>query len=252
MPPIILTNTSIKLRIQPDADAVAQAAAQMIFERANHSQDRFSICLSGGSTPKALYQILASSLYSQRFPWKKVHWFFGDERFVSHDDAMSNFKMVRDSMFDHVPIPEENIHAVNTSYPNAAEAASDYEQRLKAYYGSKHIEPDKPIFDYTLMGMGDDGHTASLFPGTDVLNETQKWCDAVCGVKAEDRITLTYPVLNASRVMMFLVASKNKRDVLTKIVNGDTSFPAARVKPWGNLIWLVDQEAAPVSASPLT
>ena len=247
MPPIILTNTHIKLRIQPDAEAVANAAAQMIFERADQSQDRFSICLSGGSTPKTLYQILASSLYSQRFPWKRVHWFFGDERFVSQDDAMSNFKMVREAMFDHVPIPEENIHAVNTSYPTAAEAAFDYEKRLQAFYGSEQLLPNKPIFDYTLMGMGDDGHTASLFPGTEVLNETVKWCDAVCGVKAEDRITLTYPVLNSSRVMMFLVASANKRPVLTKIVGGDKSYPAARVKPWGELIWLVDQEAAPTS-----
>jgi len=240
-----LTNTSIKLRVQPDAEAVANAAAQMIFERANQSQDRFSICLSGGSTPKALYQILASSLYSQRFPWKRVHWFFGDERFVSQDSSMSNFKMVRESMFDHVPIPEENIHGVNTSYPTASEAAFDYGKRLQAFYGSEHIQPDKPIFDYTLMGMGDDGHTASLFPGTEVLNETEKWCDAVCGVKAEDRITLTYPVLNASRVMLFLVASKSKREVLGKILDGDMTYPAARVKPWGSLIWLVDQDAAP-------
>lgn len=240
-----MTNSIIKLRVQPDAEAVANAAAQMIFERANQSQDRFSICLSGGSTPKALYQILASPLYSQRFPWKRVHWFFGDERFVSQDSSMSNFKMVRESMFDHVPIPEENIHAVNTSYPTASEAAADYGKRLQAFYGSEHIQPDKPIFDYTLMGMGDDGHTASLFPGTDVLNETEKWCDAVCGVKAEDRITLTYPILNASRVMLFLVASKSKREVLGKILDGDTSYPAARVNPWGSLIWLVDQEAAP-------
>ncbi|MBP7861127.1 6-phosphogluconolactonase [bacterium] len=240
-----MTNTSIKLRVQPDAEAVANAAAQMIFERANQSQDRFSICLSGGSTPKALYQILASPLYSQRFPWKRVHWFFGDERFVSQDSSMSNFKMVRESMFDHVPIPEENIHGVNTSYPTASEAAFDYGKRLQAFYGSEHIQPDKPIFDYTLMGMGDDGHTASLFPGTEVLNETEKWCDAVCGVKAEDRITLTYPVLNASRVMLFLVASKSKREVLGKILDGDTTYPAARVKPWGSLIWLVDQDAAP-------
>lgn len=240
-----MTNTSIKLRVQPDAEAVVNAAAQMIFERANQSQDRFSICLSGGSTPKALYQILASPLYSQRFPWKRVHWFFGDERFVSQDSSMSNFKMVRESMFDHVPIPEENIHGVNTSYPTASEAAFDYGKRLQAFYGSEHIQPDKPIFDYTLMGMGDDGHTASLFPGTEVLNETEKWCDAVCGVKAEDRITLTYPVLNASRVMLFLVASKSKREVLGKILDGDTTYPAARVKPWGSLIWLVDQDAAP-------
>ena len=153
--------------------------------------------------------------------------------------------MVRESMFDHVPIPEENIHGVNTSYPTASEATFDYRKRLQAFYGSEHIQPDKPIFDYTLMGMGDDGHTASLFPGTEVLNETEKWCDAVCGVKAEDRITLTYPVLNASRVMLFLVASKSKREVLGKILDGDTTYPAARVKPWGSLIWLVDQDAAP-------
>ncbi len=241
-----MKNTSrIKLRVQPDAKAVALAAAQMLFEKADAAQGRFSVCLSGGSTPKALYETLASSLYTQRFPWKKVHWFWGDERFVPFDDAMSNYKMVRDAMLDHCPVPAENVHPINTGLDTAQLAAQDYEQHLKEYYGSSELESSKPLFDFTLMGMGDDGHTASLFPGTDVLEEKQKWCDAVCGVKAEDRVTLTYPILNSSSVMLFLVASKNKREVLTKVLDGDMSYPSARVNPVGSLIWLVDQEAAP-------
>lgn len=234
-----------KLRVQPDAKAVAENAAQMLFERANQSTERFSVCLSGGSTPKALYQILASPLYTQRFPWKRVHWFWGDERFVPFDDDMSNYKMVREAMLDHCPVPEENVHPINTALPTAQAAAEDYEKLLKEYYGSDQIKADKPLFDFTLMGMGDDGHTASLFPGTKVLEEKEKWCDAVCGVNAEDRVTLTYPILDSSRVMLFLVASKNKREVLTKVLDGDMSYPSARVNPTGSLIWLVDQEAAP-------
>lgn len=248
MPPINLKNTSrTKLRVQPDAKAVANEAAQMLFERADASTGKFSVCLSGGSTPKALYQTLASSLYTQRFPWKRVHWFWGDERFVPFGNDMSNFKMVREAMLDHCPVPEENIHPINTALPTAQDAAEDYAKMLKEFYGSSELKPDRPLFDFTLMGMGDDGHTASLFPGTKVLDEKEKWCDAVCGVKAEDRVTLTYPVLDSSAVMLFLVASKNKRDVLAKVLDGDMSYPSTRVNPMGNLIWLVDQEAAPES-----
>jgi 6-phosphogluconolactonase len=208
-----------------DPEQLAQRVAQWIAAAANASQERFTVALSGGSTPKRAYEILAG----MNLPWTRTHWFWGDERFVPPDDSLSNYRMVREALFDHAPVPAANIHPVPTQglAPDAAAAA--YEAELKAFYGGDRFDPARPLFDITLLGLGPDGHTASLFPGTAVLAERHKWVAAVIGAKEEARITFTYPLLESSRQIAFLVAGAEKRRMLGLLLSGDTVIPAGRL-----------------------
>src|SRR4029079_16803711 len=159
----------------------------------------FSVCLSGGSTPRQLYEHLAEPPYRNTFPWSRTHWFWGDERFVSHDEPLSNYCMVREALLSRARILRAKIHPIPTEGINREAAASAYERELKSFYGAARLDPARPLFDVNLLGLGPDGHTASWFPGTAVRAERNRWVAAVVGAKPEARITLTYPALESSR-----------------------------------------------------
>lgn len=229
--------------VQADTPAVAKRVASWLTELLNINAERFSVCLSGGRTPKLLYETLAKAEFSTKIPWTKVHLFWGDERFVPKTDQLSNFKMVKTTLLDHISIPEANIHPIPTELSDADTAAAKYEQELQEFYGSRVLVAKKFLFDVVLLGIGNDGHTASLFPGSDVLKEKTAWVKAVKGVKAEDRITLTLPVLESSKAIAFLVTGSDKSAMVKQILSGNSTLPAAQVTSEGNLYWFVDQAA---------
>jgi 6-phosphogluconolactonase len=224
---------------------LAQNVAAWLCALAEAGGRRFSICLSGGSTPRLLYQQIATPAIASRFPWPRVHWFWGDERFVPQNDPDSNYQMARDALLSRVPIPTGNIHPIPTEGLSADEAAAAYETTLKKFYGADVLAPNRPLFDVTLLGIGENGHTASLFPGQPALQEKRRWAVATIGADAQPRITLTYPVLDSSRDVAFLATGASKRDVVTRARAGDRALPAALVRPIGRLHWLTDRAAAP-------
>lgn len=230
------------------AETLAHDVAKWLCGLAQASDRVFAVSLSGGSTPRRLYECLAAPDIASRFPWRRTHWFWGDERFVPHDHRDSNYRMARDALLSRVPVPDGNIHAVPTEGLSPEEAASAYETTLKRFYGADKLAPDRPLFDVTLLGIGEDGHTASLFPGQPTLQETKRWAVAVIGAKAEARITLTYPVLDSSREVAFVVTGEKKRGVVARAQAGDRTLPAAVVHPVGRLHWFMDRTAAPAGA----
>ena len=231
------------IRKSPDAATLAHDVAVWLIEKANTKPGRFAVNLSGGSTPQALYEKLATEPYKSQFPWERSYWFFGDERFVPHDDKDSNYRMVREALFDHVPIPPANILAIpGTGTPQ--DAARDYQETLQVFYGSQALDMGRPLFDVTFMGLGEDGHTASLFPGNKVLEDTEHWVATVTDPSVKQaRITLTYRALACSAAMAFLVEGAKKKAVLKRVLSGDRTAPAARATAIGELIWFVDNDA---------
>lgn len=229
--------------IQPDAATLAAHVAEWLTAQAEASTGPFSISLSGGSTPKALYSLLATEPYASRMPWSRVHLFFGDERFVPHTHADSNYRMVKEALLNHVPIPASNVHAIPAD-ATPQDAAARYAETLQQFYGASELTPSKPLFNVTLLGLGEDGHTASLFPHTDALNEHTAWVAPVIGAKPEPRLTLTYSVLESSETVAFLIAGTSKHAMLTRAMAQDATIPAGRLKPSGNLIWFTDTAAA--------
>jgi 6-phosphogluconolactonase len=237
-----MANQSVEVLENPEA--LAHRAAGWITDMAAASRGRFAICLSGGSTPRRLYQLLGQSPYRDRLLWERVHWFWGDERFVPWDDPDSNYGMVHAALLGRSPAPPANIHGTATN-GTPRDAAAAYERVLKSYYGSESLDPNRPLFDVQILGLGPDGHTASLIPGTSVLEERQRWVAEVIGARPESRITLTYPVLESSRHTAFLVAGADKREALSRALAGDQALPAARIRPVGELMWFVDEAARP-------
>jgi 6-phosphogluconolactonase len=179
-----------------------------------------------------------------RFPWDDVHWFWGDERFVPPDHPDSNFRMVDEALLSVAPIPREHIHAVPTE-GTLADAAAAYEAALKNFYGEDRLDPLRSLFDVTLLGLGEDGHTASLFPGDPALDENERWVVGVERKNTGPRITLTYPALNSGRMVAFLVTGARKREILARALAGDPQLPAARIRPTGHIVWFADRAAAP-------
>jgi 6-phosphogluconolactonase len=233
-------------RVFENAEALAQGAAEWLCAKAVASKGRFAVCCSGGSTPRRLYELLAQPDIAKRFPWDRVHWFWGDERFVSHDHPDSNYRMTRMALLSQVQMPEANVHPIPTERVSPEQAASAYEKELKAFYGTDALDPARPLFDVVLLGIGDDGHTASLFPGHPALDEKQRWVVAVLGAKSEDRITLTYPALDSSRDAVFLAVGGEKRSVVQRAKARDHALPSARIDPVGQLHWFTDRAAAPL------
>ena len=227
-----------------DPAALAAYSAGWLADTLAVLPGRLSVALSGGSTPKAMYELLAKRPLVARLPWERVHWFWGDERFVPHGDSKSNFRMARDAMLAHVPAPPGNIHPVPTEGMTAEDAAGLYEAELQRFYGARVLQPGRPLFDVVLLGLGTNGHTASLFPGTPVLQERTAWAAAVTPAGEPTRVTLTYPVLESCRHAAFLVAGADKRDVLGRVRGGDASLPAAPYRPAGELHWFTDRAAA--------
>ncbi|MGD1213886.1 MAG: 6-phosphogluconolactonase [Terriglobales bacterium] len=216
------------------------------------AQGRFTVALSGGSTPKALYSLLAAN-YAD-FAWNRIFLFFGDERHVPPTDADSNYRMVQESLLTKIAIPAENVFRVPAENPDAAAAASDYEAQLRRFF--ELLPGDRPgdrpgefpRFDLILLGMGPDGHTASLFPDSPALDEQSRLVVANWVAKFNtDRITFTFPVLNRAAEVMFLVSGADKADMLRQVLEGKNTppLPSQRVQPSdGKLLWLLDEAAA--------
>lgn len=238
------------VRVFDDPRALARGAAEEVLARAREAvarRGRFTLALSGGSTPVGLYRRLREVLDEPDrggVDWGAVHLFWGDERAVPPEDPRSNYRSAREAWLDHPAIPEANLHRISAER-GAEEAAAAYEKELAAFFT---LAPgEMPRFDGVLLGLGEDGHTASLFPGTEALTERRRrvaapWVEA----QGSYRITLTYPVLEAAREVIFLVLGAGKAQVLRRVVEEhDPRLPAARIRPKdGELLWLVDRAAA--------
>lgn len=231
-----------RIEVLADPPALAQRVAEWMTTMAVAAKRGFRVSLSGGSTPRALYALLASEAFKDRFPWQRVSWFWGDERFVPHDHPDSNYRMAREAMLAKVPVPAANIYPIPTD-GTPETAAQRYEQSLQEAYEARILDPATPLFDVMLLGLGEDGHTASLLPGSEVLKERERWVVAVRRGRPEVRITLTYPVIESSRHVAFLVEGAGKAAMLAAIRAGGSQVPAARVRPVGELIWFVDRAA---------
>jgi 6-phosphogluconolactonase len=232
-----------RFEIFPNPAALARHVAEWMTSTALAAKGSFRVSLSGGSTPKTLYGLLASDEFRSRFPWQLVSWYWGDERFVPYDHPESNYRMTREAMLAKAPVPPENIHPVPVD-GSPQDAARRYEQALQQAYGATVLDPARPLFDLTLLGLGTDGHTASLLPGDPVLEERERWVAAVSHGRPEIRITMTYPVIESSRCVAFLVTGREKAPILQAIRAGGSPVPAARVRPVGELMWFVDRAAA--------
>ncbi len=236
-----------EVRIFDDGGELMRAAAEAIVSdaaRAVAERGRFDWALAGGSTPRALYRLLADDPYRARLPWNAIHFYWGDERHVPPDHADSNYRMAREAMLDRVPVPAENVHRIPAERPDAAVAAAEYEATLRAIFTVAAGE--WPRFDLVQLGLGPEGHTASLFPGSPLLAERERWV-AAPWVEAQQtfRITLTPPVLNHARRAMFLVSGDEKAAALHAVLEGPREpavYPAQIVA--GNRLWLVDRAAA--------
>ena len=232
-----------------DTETLANHVAGWLCDLARASERTFAVSLSGGSTPRRIYELLATPEFAFRFPWSRAHWFWGDERFVPHNSRDSNYGMARDAFLSRVPVPADNVHAIPTEGLSPEQAATAYEATLKHFYGADTFTPGQPLFDVTLLGIGEDGHTASLFPGQQALQVTRRWAVEVIGAKSEPRITLTYPALDSSRDAAFVVTGKEKRDAVARAQAGDRAIPAAGVRPVGRLHWFTDRAAATAGAN---
>lgn len=232
------------LRVCEDAADLARAGANFLCDLAAGHEGSMIVALSGGNTPKPLYEHLGQEPIKSRLPWDRVHWVLGDERFVPPSDPASNYGMARAAFLNHVPVPPENVHPVETVGVTLDEAAARYEAMLKRLYGADTLQPGRPLLSLNFLGLGDDGHTASLLPGKPVLEVRDRWVAPVPEGRTEERITLTYPALDSSAVVAFLVSGDGKRDILDKILSGDTGFPASRIRPIGDVIWFADRAAA--------
>jgi 6-phosphogluconolactonase len=240
-----------EIQIVEDAEAVSRTAAEMMVSQALQnlkSKDSFAVALSGGSTPKNMFAILANdAALREQMPWDSVHFFWGDERHVPPDHADSNYRMTNEVMFSRVPVPPENIHRIRAENPDAGKAAEDYEQELRRFF---KLETEQlPAFDCVFLGMGPDGHTASLFPGTKALHERKQLVVSNWVAKFQSfRITLTAPVLNNADTVIFLVSGEEKAEPLRVVLEGQKQtdrFPSQLIEPThGKLLWLVDRAAA--------
>lgn len=248
------------VEVLPDAESLAPRAAEWLIEQITHAvarRKRAVVALSGGATPKALYELLARSPWAERIDWTTLHLFWGDERFVGADDEARNARMTARALIDHVDIPESHVYPIpddehptpddlDATMTRARAAAALYMNTLHAFHGGSHIDDAHPFFDVVLLGLGEDGHTASLFPDTPALDEHAHWAVAVRTPNADApiRITMTYPLLQSTHAVLFLVAGAAKATMVKRVLDGDESLPAARVHPHGGTIWMMDEAAA--------
>lgn len=247
-----------KIKIFPDVESLNNFAAEKFVEIANDAIEKsgvFTVALAGGSTPKSLYQLLASEKFKDKIDWEKVYFFFGDERHVPPDDPNSNFRMAYENLFAPLKISDDHIYRWKSEWENAEWLAFDYEHWIWEFF-EQHgnlVELGDgwklPAFDLILLGMGADGHTASLFPCSAALNEEEIIAVANWVEKLETfRLTMTFPLINNAANIIFLVAGEEKAETLREVLEGACDaekFPAQKVKPnGGNLLWLVDSHAA--------
>jgi 6-phosphogluconolactonase len=249
---VAVGNVKPDLRVFPDVNELSLRAAEAVARTINdavRSTGRCSLVLSGGSTPRTLYGLLASR-FREQVPWAHVHVFWGDERYVPPSDTQSNYRMAKDTLLDHVPCPAAHVHPMPTHFPDPDAAAREYEATLRSYFSGK-----RSAFDLVLLGLGPEGHTASLFPGSPALAEATRWVRTVT-VPADSpvRVTLTLPALNGTANAYFLVTGSNKARALHHILSGTAdpnTFPAAGVRlASGTLVWWVDRDAAAQQVDP--
>ncbi len=226
------------------AELVLKVAEEAVAERG-----AFMMAVSGGDTPKALFEVLAEAPYKERIPWDKVHLFWVDERCVSDEHPESNFNVAFMSMISKVPLLTRNVRPILTSLGADEETAKMYEQLLRSAFDMEAAEGGFPSFDMILLGIGPDGHTASIFPDSGTLQESGKWVVAVPPPSIEpavERITMTLPIINNARNVAFLVSGKGKKETVQAILNDRETaaekYPAAQVNPSGNLYWFLDEE----------
>ncbi len=238
------------LLVVADQAALAQEAAKLVVATAEEAVarcGRFTVALAGGSTPKRLYSLLAAKPYCARLPWQETHIFWGDERVVPPEHPDSNFGMVRAILLSRVPIPANQVHRMQAERADLDAAAGEYEAEIARTFAAQ--PPDEPpAFDLILLGLGTDGHTASLFPHTPALRETKRWVapNDIPELKAS-RLTLTIPILNRAAMILFLVSGIEKAAALQAVLEGPfdpEQLPAQLIRPvTGRLVWLVDQAA---------
>lgn len=236
------------IRVYDDQNSLMQAAAAYATECYNAAisdHGYFAVALSGGSTPRALFELLAVPENAQHIGWSKVHVFWGDERTVPPDHPDSNYRMAKEALLDFVALPASNVHRISGEL-EPVRAAAEYEQMLRSFFAKR---AGKTRFDLILLGMGDDGHTASLFPDTEALNETERLVVANHVPKLDTwRITLTAPVINDAAHVAFLVAGAGKAAVLKRVLQGPRQphkLPSQLIQPVdGELVWLLDKAAA--------
>ena len=228
-----------------DLDALSRAVVEDSVRVANeavNARGRCMISLSGGKTPEKAYE-LWSGEFRGKMPWAETHFFWGDERFVPADDPKSNYRMTRETLFQHIPVPPENIHPMATNFPQADEAARAYEKMLRTFFSDAG-----PSFDLLFLGVGGEGHTASLFPDSPALKEQERW---VVGVRAPVeppvRISLTLPILRRARTTYILLAGPDKREIVATLRNdwaaSARKLPVAMLNPEGEVIWFLDRAA---------
>lgn len=236
-----------EIRVADNLNQLSKQAAENIvhlMEDTLARQGRFTFALSGGNTPQALYSILATK-YADRLPWEKVHFFWGDERYVEPSDDQSNVKMIREKLLDHLDIPIHHAHPMPTSFEDPEEAARNYQELLHSFFSDAF-----PVFDLVLLGLGEDGHTASLFPKSDTLNEERKWVtvERNSPKPPPTRLSLTFPSINHAKNIYFLVSGKKKAKAIQKILEAGVDkkkYPAAGIQPVnGSLTWWLDKVAA--------
>ena len=241
----------IELEIVTGARKLSQATAELfvhLTQRAVREKGMFSVALAGGSTPQELYELLADERegYRDKLSWDKIQFFWGDERHVPPDSIESNYRMATEAMLTKVPVPSENVHRIKSENTDAATAANEYEQKLREVFNLGQGE--LPCFDLVLLGLGTDGHTASIFPYSEVLNEKSRlmaapWVKQLNSI----RITMTLPVINNAACIIFLVSGSSKAEILRDVLQTDRTerLPAQFVNPTnGRLLWIVDESAA--------
>ena len=241
------------IEIMPDANALAVRAAELFTQAAQEAvkaREQFTVALTGGTTPKALYELLAAPPYADAVPWQQTIVFVGDERCVPYDDERSNYGMARRALLSHVPVPDGNLFPVPTDAGDPAQIAALYAQTLADVFNITPLDAP-PVLDLVLLGLGDDGHTCSLFPGMDTVHETARWVmPSPPGTLPPpvDRVTCTFPVVNAGRRVVFLVSGANKAEAVQDVLEGGADInkrPAVGVRPVnGELVWLLDTAAA--------
>ena len=231
------------IEVLADKPALIERAKAIVLSRlqpALESRERFTIALSGGSTPKPLYEAFAQ----ESLPWSKIHIFWGDERYVAATDKDSNQLMARQAWLDKVDLPAENIHPMNTTAGDPSQDAQKHDAELREFFQIKQGE--FPVFDLILLGMGDDGHTASLFPHTEALTVRDRLV-TVGNKDGQPRLTFTAPLIDRARCVLFLVAGANKRPALKEVFAeraDEMNYPSRLIQPQGELIWLLDRSAA--------
>lgn len=234
------------ITVWKDAEALSIAAAQYFvaaYHRCTAKKGKFIVALSGGSTPKRLYQLLATPAFSRNIAWENVFLFWSDERLVPHTDADSNYRMVKENLLDHISIPEKNVFAIPV-HGKAKDCAKEYEASINHFFKNKKV-----VYDWLLLGLGNDGHTASLFPGTAILKEKKRLIKEVWVEEKQIwRISFTFPLINNAAQIIFLIAGKEKAGVVASVINRTKikpALPSQLVEPEkGTIYWMLDEEAA--------